>query len=172
MNKQMSSLKTSQIAIGMVLLFISLPILTILSNVDINEISNSEYYVDIDGDSIDSESDACEDGITGWTSDSTTDYDSDGCKDAIDFDFYNSLTSNDNSNSHDWPSSVTDSLGNTYVAGSNEGTVSLSGTEYGDEMYLMKVNSEGDLLWNRSLESESNYQGYINNILVDEYDDV
>ena len=54
-------------------------------------------------------------------------------------------------------------LGNTYVAGSSEGTVSLSGTEYGHEMYLMKVNSEGDLLWNRSLESESNSQGYINN---------
>ena len=88
------------------------------------------------------------------------------------FQSHNSLTSNDNSNSHDWPSSVTDSLGNTYVAGSSEGTVSLSGTEYGHEMYLMKVNSEGDLLWNRSLESESNSQGYINNILVDEYDDV
>ena len=159
----------ARMAVGLSILFLSLPILIILTNINYDNLNNPNSKVDLDGDSIDSGSDFCEDGITGWTSDSTTDYDSDGCKDALGFGFYNSLTSNDNSNSHDWPSSVTDSLGNTYVTGSSEEIVSLSGTEYGPDMYLMKVNSEGDILWNRSLESESTSQGYINNILIDEY---
>ena len=37
---------------------------------------------DDDGDGIDDVDDQCAQGVTGWTSDNSSDYDSDGCKDA------------------------------------------------------------------------------------------